>query len=165
MLFPRVKGKLWIGSKSSENFAAMLNLSWRNMLLPISLKLCCLDFNHEVFQNYSVVLYSSWRNVLLAISENLCCLDSDHEVYNWICYLIQVLKELLNEPPCVCIIRCILDGFFFIHTTPLLWSCKYQLLCSLKTYQFLVFYEWPSVFSKQFISLLLDSVFFYRSLK
>ena len=155
----------------------MLDLSWRNMLLPISVNLCCLDFNHEVSQNYPAVLYSSSWNMLLPISENLCCLDSDHEVYNWICYPIQGLKELLNESPCICIICCILDRkvnrfsqeifftletlpnlFFLSYNTPVL-SCKYRYLCLLKTYQFLVIHEWPSVFSKQFVSLLLDSVF------
>ena len=60
-------------------------------------------------QNYTGELYFSLRNMLLPISENLCCLDSDHEAYNWICCPIQVLKELLNEPPWVCIICCILD--------------------------------------------------------
>ena len=52
------------------------------MPLPISVNLCCLDFNYKKFQNYSAVLYPSWRNVLLPISENLCYLDLDHEVYN-----------------------------------------------------------------------------------
>ena len=51
------------------------------MLLPISVNLCCLDFNHDVFQNYSTVLYSSKRNMLLPISVNLCCLDFNHEVF------------------------------------------------------------------------------------
>ena len=76
------------------------------MLLPISVSLCCLGFNHEmsqnyallpVFQNYSAVLYSSRRNILLLISENLCCLNLNHEVSIWICCPIQMLKELLNE--------------------------------------------------------------------
>ena len=87
------------------------------MLLPISVNLCCLDFNHEVSQNYPAVL--------LPISENLCCLDSEH----WIC--CPMLKELLNEPPCVCIIHCILDRkvnrfsqemFFAEETLPNLFS-------------------------------------------
>ena len=116
------------------------------MLLPLSVNLCCLDFNHEmsqnyallpVFQNYSAVLYSSWQNVLLSISMDLCCFDSDHD--NWICSPIQELKELLNETPWLRVIRYFLDGkvnrfsprdifclrdsskSFSIHTTPLFW--------------------------------------------
>ena len=65
-----------------ENFAVVLDLSKRNMQLLLSVNLCCLDFNHDVFQNYSSVLCSSWQNVLLPISKNLSCLCSDHEVYN-----------------------------------------------------------------------------------
>ena len=52
------------------------------MLLPISVNLCCLDFNHEEFQNYPAVLYSFGRNILLPISGDFCCLDSKHEAYN-----------------------------------------------------------------------------------
>ena len=147
------------------------------MLLPISVNLCWIDFVHQVFQNCSAVLYFSRQNVLLPISENLCCLDHNHEVFIWICCPIQVLKELLNEPHVSALFAVFLmekwigfpkryfsskrlyQIFFFIHTTPLFLSCKYQLLCSLKTYQFLVIHEWPSVFSKQFDSLLLGSVF------
>ena len=101
------------------------------------------------------------RTTLLCCSlpgKMCCCL------YLRIRYPIQVLKELLNEYLCVCIIRCILDRkvnrfsqemflpkrlfqiFFPIHTTPLFLSCKNKLLCLLKTYQFLVIHEWPSVF-------------------
>ena len=116
----------------------MLNLSKRNMLLPISENLCYLNFNHEASTELSCYAVFFWRNMLLPISVNLCCFDSDHEVYNWFWCPIQVLKELLNKPPCVCIIRCILDGKvnrfsqeifsgqetlrnFSIHITPFFW--------------------------------------------
>ena len=61
------------GEIPQRNFPATLELSRKNMMLPISMNMCVLDL---VFQNYSSVMYSSWRNVLLLISENLCCLIS-----------------------------------------------------------------------------------------
>ena len=47
------------GVNSTENFAAVVDLSQRNMLIPITEIWRSLDFNHEVFQNYPDVLYSS----------------------------------------------------------------------------------------------------------
>ena len=172
----RENSEYWLNP--SKNFAAGLDLSQRNMLLPISVNLCCLDFDHEVFQNYTDGLYSSWRNVLLLISENLCCLDSDHEENNWM-LLSYTSAERITEwiPMCqhyslysrrkceqvfprdIFHLRDFSKSFFPFIQPPFL-SCKYQPLFSLKTYQILVINEWPSVFSKQFVSLLLDSVFF-----
>ena len=80
----------------------MLDLSKRNMQLPISMNLCCLDFNYDVSQNYSAELYSSKRNRLLPISLNLCCLDSDHEVYNLICCFDTIAERIVEWTP-VCL--------------------------------------------------------------
>ena len=73
----------------------------------ISVNLCCLDFNHEVSIRTSLLF-------CILLKEICCCL------YLRICAVLTqtmrctiefaVLNELLNEPPCVCIIRCILDG-------------------------------------------------------
>ncbi len=112
--------------------------------------------------------------MLLPKSENLCCLDSDHVVYIWICYPIHVLKELLNEPPCVCIIYYILDGkvkrdssksFFPFIQYPFFWVVRTSTFCLLKTYQFLVIHECPSVFLKQFVSLITKNWYVFNEQK
>ena len=112
----------------------------------------------------------------------LCCLDSDHEVNNWICCCIQVLKELLNKPPFVCIIRCILDEkvnrfsqemFFSKETLPNHFFHSYNtLFLVVSTSTFVCedisvpYNSWVTqCFSKQFVSWLLDSFFFNWALK
>ena len=168
------------------NYAAVLDLSKRNMLLPIYVNLCCLVFNHvmsknyallPVFQNYFAILNFSWRNVLLLMSENLCCLDLNHDgVYLNLLSYTSAERTAQWTPMClhyslyswwkneqvfqrdVFRLRDSSKSFFHSYNTSFL-SCKYHLLCSLKTYQFLVIHEWSGVFSKQFVSLLLDRVF------
>ena len=140
------------------------------MLLPISVNLCCFNFGPMVFQNYSMVLYSCRRNVLLPISENLCCLDLNHDgihldllsytsaeriaewtpmslyhsLYSW------QKSEQVSPKRCFSHKR-LLQIFFFIYTSLLFLSCKYQLLCLLKTNQFLVIHKWSRVFLNNFI--------------
>ena len=55
--------------------------------------------------------------------------------------------------------------FFSIHTTHLFLGCKYQHLCLLKTYQFLVIHEWPSVFFLRICIIVTWFSFFDWSLK
>ena len=61
----------------SENVTAVLELDWKNMLGPISVNLCCLDFGQVVVQNYSTPLYLSWQNVLLFMD----CFSSNFAVF------------------------------------------------------------------------------------
>ena len=56
---PQLRENGELGVNPSENFAAVLDLSKRSMLLPVSVNLCCLDFDHEVSENYPAELHSS----------------------------------------------------------------------------------------------------------
>ena len=156
----------------------MLDLSRRNMLLPISVNLCSLNFDHEVSIRTTPLSCILLREICCCLYQRICdVMTQTMKCTIEFAALYKCWKNCWMNPHVSCIICCILDRnvnrfskemFFAKETPPKLFfhsyntsflSCKYQHFCLLKTYQFLVIHECPSVFLKQFVSSLLDSDF------
>ena len=154
----------------------MLNLSWKNMLLPISVNLCCLDFNHKVSIRTVLlccillreICYCLYLRICAVLNQTMRCTIKFADLYKgwkncWtpICLHYSLYSWWKSEqvfPKRYFLPKRLFQIFFSIHTIPLFLSCRYQHLL-FEVIQFLVMHEWPSVFSKQFVSLFLDSVF------
>ena len=148
------------------------------MLLPISVNLCCLDFNREMSPTYHAVLYyilakcavayiwefllsrfRPWGELLNLLSYTSAERIAEctpmylhYSLYSWR-KSEQVFQDVFRQET--------FPNLFSIHATPLFWVVSTGTF--VKIYQFSVIHEWLSVFfffSKQFVSLLLDSVFF-----
>ena len=143
-----------LGVNPSKNVAAVLDLSWRDMLLPISVNLCYPDLDHEVSIRITLLSCILLSEICYFLYQRTCAVLNQtmrHTVVFAVLY--KCWKNCWMNP------HVTLPNLFSIHIIPFFFSCKYQHLCCLKRYQFLVIHEWLSAFSKQFVSLLLDSVF------
>ena len=147
--------------------------------MPINVNLCSLDFDHEVSIRTTLLSCILLREICYCLYQRICALLTQtmrgtiefavlYKCWKncWMnlhlsaLFAVFLMEKWTGFPKRCFSPKKLCQIFFSIYATPYFFlSCKYQHLCLLKTYQFLVTHEWPSLFSKQFVSLLLDSVF------